>query len=246
MEQNVRYYWIQEPANHLCPNCIIYAANPYICYQTFASKTQRIQVGNGQFISVLFIISIIIDIHGHRFQFFTFVSEIHENVDLVFSIMNIFELEGIINLKESYFSFLNRSIPFFPKEQIVLKPKEQKLIKVETPFMDKISGLAIIKVLDRNAQNIMMLKLKFTCNVAILDVTNSGLEMVIFDLKEMLRILDLRLMGYYKIKQKILQQNLSKYCRFESADTQCEQFNRFINTLKKEKKEHEKNIHGQT
>ena len=30
----------------------------------FASRTQRIQVGNGQFISVLFIIPIIVDIHG--------------------------------------------------------------------------------------------------------------------------------------------------------------------------------------
>ena len=30
----------------------------------FASKTQRIQVGNGQYVSVLFVIPIIIDIHG--------------------------------------------------------------------------------------------------------------------------------------------------------------------------------------
>ena len=33
----------------------------------FASKTQRMQVGNGQFVNVLFIIPVIIDIHGHRF-----------------------------------------------------------------------------------------------------------------------------------------------------------------------------------
>ena len=44
-------------------------------------------------------------------------------------------------------------------------------------------------------------------------------------------------MGYYKIKQGILQQTLSKYYRFKSADTFCEQFNKFINTLKKERKE---------
>ena len=30
-------------------------------------QTQRIQVGNGQYISVLFIIPIVTDIHGHRF-----------------------------------------------------------------------------------------------------------------------------------------------------------------------------------
>ena len=49
----------------------------------FASKTQRIQVENGKFISVLFIILMIVDIHGHRFKVYTLVSEIHENVDLV-------------------------------------------------------------------------------------------------------------------------------------------------------------------
>ena len=49
----------------------------------------------------------------------------------------------------------------------------------------------------------------------------------------MLGILEIRSMGYYKIKQGILQLNLSTYYRFKSADTLCEQFNRFISTLKK-------------
>ena len=85
MEQNVRYYWIQELGNHLCLSHIIYIVNPTF-FPKFASKTQRIQVGNGQFISVLFIIPIIIDIHGHRLQIYTLVSEIHENLDLVIGI----------------------------------------------------------------------------------------------------------------------------------------------------------------
>ena len=55
-------------------------------------------------------------------------------------------------------------------------------------------------MLDRKAQNTMMLKLKFVWNLATLDVTNSSLETVIFDPKEMLGILDLRLIGCYKIK----------------------------------------------
>ena len=64
---------------------------------TFTSRTQRIQVGNGQFVSVLFIIPVIVDIHRYRFEIYPLVSEIHENVDLVLGIKNIFELEGIIN-----------------------------------------------------------------------------------------------------------------------------------------------------
>ena len=70
-----------------------------------------------------------------------------------------------------------------------------------------------------------MVKCKFPWNLAILDVMNNSLETVIFDPKEILEILDLRLMGYYKIKQGILQQNLHKYYRFESADT-------YVNSLK--------------
>ena len=47
----------------------------------FASNTQRIQVGNGQYVGVLFVIPVIIDVHRHRFEIFTLVSKIHKNVD---------------------------------------------------------------------------------------------------------------------------------------------------------------------
>ena len=74
----------------------------------FASKTQRIQVGNGQFVSVLFIIPVIIDVHRHRFEIYMLVSESHENVDLVLGIKSVFELEGVINSQDCCFKFLNR------------------------------------------------------------------------------------------------------------------------------------------
>ena len=118
-------------------------------FPKFATKTQIIQVGNGQYISVLFIIPIVIDINGHSSK----------------------------------------------------------------------------------AQNTVMLKLKFVWNLATMDVSNGSLETEIFYPKEMLDILDLRSIGYYKIKQGILQQNLSKYNRCKSADILCEQFDKFINML---------------
>ena len=80
-----------------------------------------------------------------------------------------------------------------------------------------------------------MLKLKFTQNSAMLDTTNNDLDTIIFGPEEVLGRLDLRSLGYYKIKQGILQQNLSKYYRFEKVGTLCEQFNKFINTLSKER-----------
>ena len=81
----------------------------------------------------------------------------------------------------------------------------------------------------------MLLKLKFMCNAVILDIINNGTDTIIFKPEEMLLIVDLRSIGYYKIKQGILQQNLSKYYRLERVETLCENFNKFINTLKRER-----------
>ena len=119
---------------------------------------------------------------------------------------------------------------------MVLKPKERKFIKIEEPFVDEISGLAIVKMLDNKEQCKMVLKLKFVRNQASLDITNNTQETVIFEPKQLVGILDLRSLGYYKIKQGVLQQNLSKCYHFESAEKLCEEFNTLVNILKKDEK----------
>ena len=172
---------------------------------------------------------------SYRFKIYTLVSEIHENVELVLGIKNVFELEGVINSIDCCFKFLNRSVPIYPKKEIILKPNEQKLVKVKAPFMDEISGMAIIKILDGGTYSMLLIKLKFTCNEAILDVVNKGKDTMILRPEEMIGIVDLRSLGYYKIKQGILQQNVSRYYRFEEAEKLCEYFNKFVNTLKKER-----------
>ena len=120
---------------------------------------------------------------------------------------------------------------------MILKPNEQKLIKVKAPFIDEISGLAIFKMLDRGTHSTLLLKLKFMQNKAILDITRKGTNTMIFKPEEMIGIIDLRLLGYYKIKQGILQQNLSRYYKFEKAEKLCEYFNKFVNTQKVEREQ---------
>ena len=173
-------------------------------------------------------------IQNHRFEIFTLVSEIHENVDLVIGIKNLFKLEGVIDSWDSCVNFLNRSILFFPKEKVSVKPKEQKLMVLEAPFVEEILGMAITKMLDAKEQKTLTMKLKFIQKRAIFKVTNSTHETVTFDPKEMLGVVDMRSLGYYKIKQGVLQQNLSCMYHFESANKVCDQFNKLINTLKKE------------
>ena len=110
-------------------------------------------------------------------------------------------------------------------------------MKVKVPFVDKISGMAIIKILDSSTYSTLLIKLKFMCNKAVLDIVNKGKDTMIFGPEEMIGIIDLRSLRYYKIKQGILQQNLSRYYRFEKAEKLCEYFNEFVNTLKKEREQ---------
>ena len=49
-------------------------------------------------------------------------------------------------------------------------------------------------------------------------------------------ILDLISLGYYKIKQRVLQQNLNKYYHFEEAYRVCEVFNKMVEIVKQEEK----------
>ena len=97
-------------------------------------------------------------------------------------------------------------------------------------------GLAIVKMLDNKGQCTVVLKLTFIRNCSSLDVTNNTQATVIFNPNQMLGILDLRSLGYYKIKQGVLQQNLSECYHFESVDRLCEEFNTIVNERKKEEK----------
>ena len=79
------------------------------------------------------------------------------------------------------------------------------MIIVEAPFQEELSGMVIIKVLDMNEHVTSMRKLKFIRNKATLKITNNTNDIVTFDRKDMIGFLDIRSLGYYKVKQEVLQ-----------------------------------------
>ena len=85
---------------------------------------------------------------------------------------NIYELEGIIDLRESCFSFLSRSIPFFPITKVEIAPLSQKMVMIEAPFITELSGMAMAKILHMKEQTTNMIKLKFIWNKVVLKITN--------------------------------------------------------------------------
>ena len=97
----------------------------------------------------------------------------------------------------------------------------QKMVVIEAPFVEELSGMAVVKILDMKEQATSMIKLTFIRNKVVLKITNKMHKTVTFGWTEMIGVIDLRLLGFYKIKQDILQEHLSKHYHFELADDIC-------------------------
>ena len=85
-------------------------------------------------------------------------------------------------------------MPIFPREQVVIKPGEKKLIPIETPFVEEISGMAIVQIIDKGQRTPMMLKSKYIWNKATSDITKNMRKTLIFDRKTTIGILDLEIL----------------------------------------------------
>ena len=137
------------------------------------------------------------------------------------------------------FQFSQQINPIFLVMTVEIAPKMQKMVIVEAPFIDKLSGMAIVTILDMKEQTTNMVKLKFIRNKAVLKITNKTHDTVTFGRTEMIGIVELRSLDFYKIKQEVLQEHLGRHYHFELADDICNQYNRFVNLMRKEEENSE-------
>ena len=91
-------------------------------------------------------------------------------------------------------------IHFFPKTDVLLKLSEQRIIKINVPFIDVISGLAVIILLDLTTGSTNTVKVKFWRNTGYHNVIYNSSESLISSDDEALSTLSLRSIGYYKVK----------------------------------------------
>ena len=113
------------------------------------------------------------------------------------------------------------------------------MVMIEAPFIEELSGMAVVKILDMKEQAMNMSKLKFLRNKVVLKITNKTHETVTFGWTEMIGVIDVRSLGFYKIKQEVLQEYLGKHYHFELTDDICNQYNRFVNLMRKEEENSE-------
>ena len=141
-----RYFDRHRSIKKLYVQSILYAS-PHLHHFPKFQSIRHLQVGNGALVPALFVIPLLFKIQGHTFEVFTLVSEIQDKMDLILGVKSIFELEGIINSRICSFNFLNKSQPIFPLVHYKIKPGKMAYVKVRIPFIGKLSGIAIVKLL---------------------------------------------------------------------------------------------------
>ena len=70
------------------------------------------------------------------------------------------------------------------------------MVIIEAPFVEELSGMAMVKILDIKEQTTNMIKLKFVRNKAVLKVTNKMHKSVTFGKATLMGIVDLRSLDF--------------------------------------------------
>ena len=70
----------------------------------------------------------------------------------------------------------------------------------------------MIKLLDIKTRCAYIIKVKFVRNTEFLDITNNSSGLLIFSEDEALGVVDQRSVGYYKVKQSIIQPHIVTLC----------------------------------
>ena len=160
------------------------------------------QVGNGALVPALFVIPLVFKIQGHIFEVYTLVSEIQDKMDLILGVKNIFELEGVINSRTCSVNFLNRSLPIFPLAHHKIKPEKMAYVRVRIQFVEKLSGIAIVKLMYK--YHIDTMRVKVYHNQSILQIINNTDETIHYTPQLPMGIVDVRSLGYYNVTKSVM------------------------------------------
>ena len=186
-------FYMRHPHLHKCPK--------------FNSTVKNLQVGNGELVATLFVIPFVFKVGEHMFEVYTLVSEIQQNMDIILGVKNMFEIEGEISCHTSQFRFLNRSLPIFTLSTHRIKVGAKAYVKAKVPFVEKLSGHAIAKLLHKGSLGTM--KIRLIDNLTVIQIINNTPSTMYLSLEESIGNVDLRSLGYYNIKPQVMHFHLT-------------------------------------
>ena len=123
-------------------------------------------------------------------------------MDAILGVKNIFELEGVINSRTYSVNFLNRSLPIFPLTHHKIKPGKMAYVKVRILLVEKLSGIAIVKLMYK--YHIGTMRVKIYHNQSILQIINNIDETIYYTHQLSMGIVDIRSLGYYNVTKSVM------------------------------------------
>ena len=185
-----------------------YKKNPQLhLLPKYKTTIKELRMGNGALSPAYFIIPVVFKVVSHKFEMYALVSDIKGSADIVFGMKNMFEVEGELSCRNSEFRFMNRAVPLFCLENISIKPKQKKYVKLAAPFVNYLSGNAIAKITHGNSMKTVRIKMQN--NVAVVEIINTSNKVLQFTKEKAMGIVDIRSLGYYTIRHCVLEYNLS-------------------------------------
>ena len=97
---------------------------------------------------------------------------------------------------------MNRSLPIFPLAHYKIKPGKMAYVKVRIPFVEKLCGIAIVKLLYK--YHIGTMRVRIDHNHSIIKIINNTNETIYYSPQLSMGIVDIRSLGYYNVSKSIL------------------------------------------
>ena len=117
------------------------------------------------------------------------------------------ETEGEMSAHDGCYRFISRSIPIHPMNKTVVQPGKVSLIRVVAPFCEPICGTGVAKFFCGDRVDMVMLRLVNTRG--IVHYKNTSNKPVEINPDSPMGIMDLRSLGYFKVRYKDLVSHLS-------------------------------------
>ena len=124
-------------------------------------------------------------------------------MDIILGVKNMFEIEGEISCHTSQF----RSLPIFALSTHRIKVGAKAYVKAKVPFIEKLSGHVIAKLLYKGSLGTM--KIRLVDNLTVIQIINNTPSTMYLSPEESIGIVDLRSLGYYNIKPQVMHFNLT-------------------------------------
>ena len=112
-----------------------------------------------------------------------------------------------MSARDGCYQFINRSIAIYPMGKYIVQPGEESLIRVEAPFCESLCSTGVAKFFCGDKVDTILLRLVNTHGVV--KYKNTSGRSVEISPSSPVGVIDLRSLGYFKVKYKDLVSRLS-------------------------------------